>query len=93
MGRGIMSQRYFRTADESLYEQVRAHLDAAWGHPSAGVETCIAAAAVAPRDLQGRILLGVKPEFAEFAEVAAVLPGLLDSGAVEEITADDYEPV
>lgn len=88
-----MSQRYFRTADESLYEQVRLGLDAAWGHPSGGTVTCIDPAAVAPRDAQGRILLAVKPEFTEFPAAAAMLPDLLASGAVEEITATEYEPV
>jgi hypothetical protein len=31
-----MTQRYFRTADASMYEQIRLGLDAAWGHPTAG---------------------------------------------------------
>lgn len=88
-----MSQRYFRTADESLYEQVRLGLDVAWGHPSGGTVTCIDPAAVAPRDAQGRILLAVKPEFTEFPAASAMLPDLLASGAVEEITAAEYQPV
>lgn len=87
-----MNQRYFRTADDALYEKVRAHLDAVWGHPSVGVVTCIAPADVAPRDAQGRILLAVNSEFAEFTEVAAILPGLLASESVEEITAEQYQP-
>jgi hypothetical protein len=82
--------RYFRTADAVLYEQVRLGLDAAWGHPSGGTVTCIDPAAVAPRDLQGRILLAVRPEFAEFPAAAAILPGLLASGAVEEIDRAAY---
>jgi len=36
--------------------------------------------------------LSVPGEFAEFPAAAAVLPGLLASGAVEEITAAEYEP-
>jgi len=82
--------RYFRTADDELYEQVRLGLDAAWGHPSGRTVTCIDPAAVAPRDSQGRILLAVKPEFAEFPAAAAILPGLLASGAVEEIDRATY---
>jgi hypothetical protein len=86
-----MTQRYFRTADASLYEQVRLGLDAAWGHQPP--TTCFDPAAFAPRDSQGRILLAVRPEFAAFDAVAAVLPNLLASGAVEEITAGEYLPV
>jgi hypothetical protein len=82
---------FFRIADDQLYEQVRLSLDAAWGHiPPA---TCVDPAAVAPRDSQGRILLAVRPEFVAFDAVAAMLPDLLASGAVEEITAAEYQPV
>jgi hypothetical protein len=85
-----MSQRYFRTADASMYEQIRLGLDAAWGHPTAGTVTCIDPAAVAPHDAQGRILLAVKPEFTEFPAAAAMLPDLLASGQVVEITDAEY---
>lgn len=90
-----MMQRYFRTTDAALYEDIRLQLDAAWGHPlpSGTTLTCIAPAVVAPRDAVGRILLAVRPEFCEFPAVAAILPDLLASGAVEEIAAEDYEPV
>ena len=86
----MISQRYFRTADATLYEQVRLGLDAAWGHVSP--TTCIDPAAVAPRDSKGRILLAVRVDFCEFDAAAAILPGLLASGAVEEITAAEYQP-
>lgn len=86
-----MSQRYFRTADTDLYEQVRLGLDAAWGHPSGGTVTCIDPAAVAPRDAQGRILLAVKPEFTEFSAAAAIMPDLLASGQVVEISEAEYQ--
>lgn len=87
----VMTQRYFRTTDSATYEQVRLGLDAAWGHipPT----TCIDPAAVAPRDAQGRILLAVRPEFCEYEAAAAMLPGLLAAGVVEEITAAEYQPV
>jgi hypothetical protein len=87
----VMTQRYFRTADAAIYEQVRLGLDAAWGHQPP--TTCIDPAAVAPRDSQGRILLAVRPEFVDFDAVAAMLPGLLASGAVEEISRELYQPV
>ena len=79
---------YYRIPDEAAYEQIRLSLDAAWGH--APPTTCVDPAAVAPRDADGRILLSVRPEFVAFAAVAAVLPGLLASGVVEEITAEEY---
>jgi hypothetical protein len=87
----MIPQRYFRTSDAALYEQIRLGLDAAWNHQPPA--TCIDPAAVAPRDQADRILLAVRVEFAEYPAVAAMLPGLLASGAVEEINADDYEPV
>jgi len=87
-----MTQRYFRS-DAATYEAIRQQLDAAWGHPSAVAETCIEPAASAPRDSQGRVLLAVLAEFAEYPAVAAVLPQLLASGAVEEIGASEYQPV
>lgn len=87
--------RYFRTADAALYESIRMQLDAAWGHPTPDgrTVTCFDPVAVAPRDSAGRVLLAVNDEFCEWPEVAAVLPGLLASGAVQEVTAADYNPV
>lgn len=83
-----MIHRFFRTADAALYEQVRLGLDAAWGH--APPTTCIDPADVAPRDDAGRIVLAVRQEFTEFPAAAALLPGLLESGAVVEITEGEY---
>ena len=87
-----MSQRYFR-ASESVYEQVRATLDAAWGHPGPVAVTCIEPAATAPRDAEGRVLLAVNAEFCEYTTASELLPGLLASGAGEEISEQDYQPV
>lgn len=83
-----MSQRYFRTADDALYEQVRLGLDAAWGHTPP--TTCIDPADVAPRDDAGRIVLAVRQEFAEFPAAATVLPDLMTSGQVVEIDEAEY---
>lgn len=90
-----MSQRYFRTADADLYESIRLQLDASWGHPTPDGRTltCFDPVAVAPRDAAGRVLLAVNDEFCDYPAVAAVLPGLLASGAVEEIDAAAYQPV
>ena len=87
-----MSNRFFRTIDSDLYESIRLQLDAAWGHPTPGngTITCFDPAAVAPRDSAGRVLLAVRAEFGEYPAVAAVLPGLLASGAVTEIAEAEY---
>lgn len=87
---GGMSQRFFRTADEALYEQVRLGLDAQWGHVAP--VTCVDPASVAPRDSVGRILLAVRSEFCDYEAVAAMLPSLLSGGAVDEINESDYAP-
>jgi hypothetical protein len=83
-----MSQRFFRTADDAVYEQARLGLDAAWDHQPP--TTCIDPAIVAPRDADGRIVLAANTEFTEFPAAAAILPDLLASGAVDEIDRDTY---
>ena len=83
--------RFFRsTAD--VYEQARVALDAAWGLPNnLGTVTCIEPASTAPRDAQGGVLLAVNDEFCQYEAVAAMLPQLLASGAVEEIDEATYQ--
>jgi hypothetical protein len=78
----------FRIRDEGVYEQVRLGLDAEWGHEPP--VTCVDPASVAPRDSEGNILLAVRPEFMVFDAVVAILPGLLQSGALEEISEEEY---
>jgi hypothetical protein len=84
--------RYFRVfADDATYDGVRLSLDAAWGLPNdKGTATCLQPAASAARDGDGRILLAMQPEFVAYDAVAAVLPDLLASGAVAEITKAEY---
>lgn len=86
-----MIQRYFRS-DVGTYEAVRNSLNAAWGFPNAGTASCILPAddPAAPIDNAGRIYLAVTDEWCQWDEVAAVLPGLLASGAVEEIDRAAY---
>jgi hypothetical protein len=84
-------QRFFRTADAVLYDAVRLHLDAAWGHPNSQTVTCIVPASDAPQDDYGRILLAVRDEFASWEPAATLLPQLLSSGQAEEITAYEYQ--
>lgn len=85
-----MSQRFFRS-DAATYEAVRLQLDAAWGHPNNVAETCIEPVATAPRDAGGMVVLAVQGDFCEWPAVAAMLPQLLASGVVQEITREQYE--
>lgn len=85
--------RCFRClAGDEVYEQIRATLDAAWGHPNAETKTvtCMDPAGVAPRDTQGRIMLATSEAFCEYEAAAQMLPQLLDSGMIEEIDAATY---
>ena len=82
--------RYFRSTND-VYEQARAALDAAWGLPNnLGTATCIEPAATAPHDQQGRIVLAVDDEFVTWEPAATLVPQLLASGAVQEITEAEY---
>jgi hypothetical protein len=84
--------RFFRClAGDAVYEQVRHQLDAAWGLPnSQGTATCIEAAATAPRDDAGRVVLAVNDEYCAWEPAPTLLPQLIASGAVAEITEADY---
>jgi hypothetical protein len=84
-----MNQRYFRAA-EATYQAVRQQLDAAWGLPANGQESCYAPAVRGVRDADGMMLLAVNQEFATWEPAASLLPQLLASGAVEEIDAATY---
>lgn len=82
--------RFFKSTD-GVYEQARAALDAAWGLPNAsGTATCIEPAATAPRDDSGQLLLAVDDEFCSWEPAATMLPQMLDSGSVIEITLTQY---
>lgn len=83
--------RYFR-ATAAIYEQIRATLDAAWGYPNASTktETAIPPAAELPADEQGRVYLAVSAEYCDYILPSQLLPQLLASGAVEEISEDTY---
>lgn len=85
-----MTQRYFRSG-EATYEGIRQTLDNAWGLPNdRGTVTCVQPSSTAPRDSEGRVVLAVHSSFTEFTVAAEMLPQLLASGAVTEITEDEY---
>jgi len=86
--------KYFRCdAGDAAYEQARLALDAAWGHPipEKKITTCIAPAAIAPRDSMLRIVLAVNDEFCDYPAAAQMLSIMLGSGAAEEISSTDYD--
>jgi len=84
--------RYFRSTS-AVYEAVRAQLDAAYGYPNAETKTLtsITPAADAPHDAQGRVYLAISADYCEYNFPAELLPQLLASGAVEEITEAEYQ--
>jgi hypothetical protein len=85
--------RYFRCeAGDEAYEQARAALDAAWGHPNLATKTmtCIQPAATAPHDSQGRIVLAVDTAFTEYPAASQMLMYMTQQGAVAEITEAEY---
>jgi len=87
----MLTQRFFR-AEAATYEGMRLHLNAAWGLPTAGTEGCVLPADDfrVPSDGQGRVYLAVHAEWCEWPAVSAVLPGLLESEAVEEVDRAAY---
>lgn len=84
------THRFFVCQSDAVCEQIRATLDAAWGHPNEHTQTCFLPAAMLEHDRSGRPMLIVDSAFCEYEAVAAMLPGLLAGGAVWEITRDQY---
>lgn len=86
--------RIFRASPETA-ESVRAALDAAWGYPNPDVqtETAFRPADKLPRDDEGRVYLRIANRYCEYEAVAAMLPDLLASGAVEEISEAEFRQV
>lgn len=85
------THRFFVAASDAACEQVRGALNAAWGLPDGKTETCFLPASKLPHDAQGRPMLAVDAPFCDLPAVADVLPGVIDSGAVWEITRQQYD--
>lgn len=84
--------RFFRAATDAVYEQARRTLDAAWGLPNdRGTETCIAPISLAPRDAAGCPMVAVSDEWCQWEPAGTLLPQLIASGAVAEISEADYK--
>lgn len=84
--------RYFRSLP-TVYESIRSRLDAAWGYPNDETKTltAIPPAAELPVDQQGRVYLAIDAAYCDYILPSQMLPELLASGAVEELTAAEYE--
>lgn len=83
--------RYFREERAGTYEEVRSLLDSAWGLPDdRGTVTCMSPATKALRDKNGKIVVPLKDMFCDWEPAASLLPQLLLSGDVTEITEADY---
>jgi hypothetical protein len=87
-----MTQRFFRSSPET-YEAARQAFDAAFGFPDAHTVTCIEPAATGVIDADGLVYAAIDAGWCDLDEVAAVLPGLLADGAVEEIDWATYQSV
>jgi hypothetical protein len=86
--------RYFRSTP-AVYVSICSQLDAAYGYPNAETKTerTLPLTADLPADGQGRVYLGVSAEYCDYILPGQMLPDLLASGAVEEITAAQYAAV
>lgn len=86
--------RYFRSTP-SVYATICTQLDAAYGYPNAATKTerTLPLAADLPSDKQGRVYLAISGGYCDFILPGQMLPDLLASGAVEEITASQYAAV
>jgi hypothetical protein len=84
--------RYFRSTP-AVYASICAQLDAAYGYPNAQTKTerTLPLADELPRDQAGRIYLAISADYCDYNLPAEMLPQLLASGAVEEITKADYQ--
>jgi len=86
--------RYFRSSP-AVYADTCSRLDAAYGYPNTETKTIrtLPLASDLPSDAQGRVYLAISAEYCEYILPSEMLPQLLTSGAVEEITAEQYEAV
>jgi hypothetical protein len=84
--------RYFRSTP-AVYGSICSQLDAAYGYPNAETKTerALPLAAELPTDAQGRVYLAISAEYCDYVLPSEMLPQLLASGAVEEVTAAVYE--
>ena len=87
-----MNPHRFFSAPEETYEMVRTGLDSAWGLPNdKGTNTCMRPLSDnPPRDSQGRVIVAVQSDWCQWEPATEMLPQLLASGAIQEITEAAY---
>jgi hypothetical protein len=83
--------RFFKATDATVYESIRLELDRSYGYPSAGAATSICPAATAPVDSSGKVYLMASYSECDYPVVASLLPALLATGSVEEVTQSDWD--
>ena len=83
--------RYFRSTP-AVYASICSQLDAAYGYPNAETKTerTLPLVGDLPTDSQGRIYLAVSAAYCDYILPGQMLPDLLASGAVEELTESQY---
>ena len=83
--------RYFRSTPD-VYNSICSQLDAAYGYPNAETKTQRTLPVVSdlPADAAGRVYLAISADYCEYVLPSQLLPQLLASGAVEEITEAEY---
>lgn len=83
--------RYFRSTP-AVYADICAQLDAAYGYPNTETKTerTLPLAADLPADSRGRVYLAVSSAYCDYILPGQMLPDLLASGAVEELTESQY---
>ncbi|MGA1109956.1 MAG: hypothetical protein ACO3VO_00010 [Ilumatobacteraceae bacterium] len=86
--------RYFRSTP-AVYVAVCAQLDAAYGYPNAQTKTerTLPAVNQLPADSAGRVYLAISAEHCDYILPGQMLPELLASGNVQEITQAQYAAV
>lgn len=83
--------RYFR-ASLAVYASICEQLDAAYGYPNEATKTyrALPLASELPSDPQGRVYLAVSDDQCQYILPSEMLPELLASGAVDEVTETTY---
>lgn len=83
--------RYFRSTAE-VYASICSQLDAAYGYPDADTKTmrALPLASDLASDSAGLLYLAISGEYCDYVLPSQLLPQLLASGAVEEISEAEY---
>lgn len=84
--------RYFR-AHLSVYNEICSTFDAAYGYPNYSTGTLRTLPLPTPEitDDQNRVYIAVSSEFCDYDLPRQLLPSLLESGQVEELTVNEYQ--